>query len=158
MFEDASAQYHARFKRTPLTAAFLHRDNLEQLHERICAELYPRTQLVLEVDQALIDELHEFTLNLADCGGIAVSGVGEANDRFMYKLLKPVVASAQPEAWHREFLQEARQDQREEFYKRQYRHAAMERPTTSAERQQPTVTSDYMLQHPFGSDGDNYML
>ena len=79
----------------------------------------------------------------------------EENRRFVYDIIKPVVAESIPERLHNEFLQDAAASGREPFYHRQYSHGAIERPAESSQRHHATITSSYMLGHPYAST-ENY--
>jgi hypothetical protein len=152
--EHARSQYHAQHQRTAFSEAFLAPDNLRQLEQMLNSELVPLIGQELAVDHELVDALHRFTVEMSSCGTIPAD-VEDANRQFAYRMLKPVVAEAIPERLHNEYMQDAAEHGREPFYQRQYRHSAMERPAESSQRHHSTITSSYMLDHPYGST-DNY--
>ena len=73
-------QYHAEFKRTDFSDAFLDPQNLERLLSQINRELAPRTGATLAPDQSLVDELVQFVVR-STCESVPHT-VEEANHRF----------------------------------------------------------------------------
>ena len=152
--EHAHSQYHALYQKTPFTNAFLALANLRRLEQMLNSELVPLIGQELAVDHELIDALHRFALRASSCEQVPTS-LEEANRKFVYDIIKPVVAESIPERLHNDFLQDAAASGREPFYHRQYSHGAIERPVESSQRHHATITSSYMLDHPYAST-ENY--
>ena len=146
-------QYHAEFKRTDFSNAFLDPQNLERLLSQINRELAPRTGATLAPDQSLVDELVQFVVR-STCESVPHT-VEEANHRFASGLLGGLAADTVSENTHRHTIQDAKNSGRELFHQRQYRHDPVERPDESSLRRRHTSTSSYMLQHPYGNDQYN---
>ena len=71
-------------------------------------------------------------------------------------IAEPFVAAAVSERFHQQTVHDANRSGRELYHQRQHRvDTALEQPAESSQRHHSTLTSPYMLQHPFGS-ADNY--
>ena len=141
MLQHALAQYHALYRPTDFSRAFLDPQNLQRVLEMINAEVRPRIGSSVEPDPAFVNELHRFVLELDSCGRVP-PGLEEANAGFASRILKPFLAEAFMEKRYRQEFETAYRDDRELFYQRQYQHDPVERPQESTQRHYATITSD----------------
>lgn len=155
MLHHARSQYHAQYRRSDFSDRFLAPENLARVMSAIDRELAPRVGRGLAADADLVDELHRFVTELAACDRVPAT-LEDANNQFVARIAEPFVAAAVSERFHQQTVHDANRSGRELYHQRLHRvDTALEQPAESSQRHHSTLTSPYMLQHPFGS-ADNY--